>query len=114
MMPVPGRIGASAAADVEDAPEFAPDPVQEVRSIVGVVVGGFRDHHDGSLLADRRLPRWHRVLTQGPTVPRRSARYGRALREDTVPAGQSSIGQKGPVVVIPKAADYYACLLYTS
>src|SRR5665811_1666418 len=72
MMPVPGRIGASAAADVEDAPEFAPDPVQEVRSIAGVVVGGFRDHHDGSLLADRRLPRWHRVLTQGPTVPRRS------------------------------------------
>jgi len=25
-----------------------------------------------------------------------------------VPTGQSSIGQKGPVVVIPKAADYYA------
>ena len=25
-----------------------------------------------------------------------------------MPAGQSSIGQKGPVVVIPKAADYYA------
>jgi len=43
-----------------------------------------------------------------PPRPRRPTRYGRALREDTVPAGQSSIGQKGPVVVIPKAADYYA------
>src|SRR5450759_5649676 len=84
-MPVPGRIGASAAADVEDAPEFAPDPVQEVRSIAGVVVGGFRDHHDGSLLADRRLPRWHRVLTQGPTVPRRSARPRRHSRGASVP-----------------------------